>query len=385
MKLKILFSLLALLSTIPCWSNTKIQMEEYGGVYRIPCTVNGAKMKFIFDTGASNVCLSMAMAEYLMDNGYLSKDDIIGTGASTVADGRLVDHVRINLRELTVGGLRLENVNAMVVESQNAPLLMGQSAIQKLGPIRIEGNVLEIESGEGNEGLTEEQINKMFEDASALYKNRSYTSAKEIYTTLYDYQQLSDIGIMILADCLSHCDEDANAILYMNRVKNIPKLIEDGYDFYNTRGMMYYFAGDDTSAISDFEKAELYKVYDYKKSYVYRLWGKALLNLKRYSQAGDKLASAMNWKAEELGVPTDFLLRDCTYQLTKKEKSVKDDAADSIVFSIYRCSYLQGKTSEFDFKDMIIRWAYKGNKAAQQYCDDYKINYNYLYHLNPYN
>lgn len=386
MKLKILLSLfLTLLSIIPCWSNTKIQMEEYGGVYRIPCTVNGAKMKFIFDTGASTVCLSMAMAEYLLDNGYLSKDDIIGTGASTVADGRIVDHVRINLRELIIGGLRLENVNAMVVESQNAPLLMGQSAIQKLGPIRIEGNVLEIESGDEDEGLTEEQINKMFEDASALYKNRSYTSAKEIYKTLYNYHQLSDIGIMILADCLSHCDEDANAILYMNRVKNIPKLIEDGYDFYNTRGMMYYFSGNYTSAISDFEKAELYKVYDYNKSYIYRLWGQALLNLKRYSQAGDKLASAMNWKAEELGVTTDFLLKDCSYQLNKKEKSVKDDAADTIVFTIYRCSYLQGKTSDFDFKDTIIRWAYKGNKAAQQYCDDYNINYNYLYHLNPYN
>lgn len=382
---KTVLLILAMLVANSAWSDTVIQMEEYGGVYRIPCTVNGAKMKFIFDTGASNVCLSMAMAEYLLDNGYLNRDDIIGTGASTVADGRIVDHVRINLRELVIGGLSLENVEAMVVEAQNAPLLMGQSAIRKLGSIRIEGNVLEIESGEEDEGLTEEQINRMFEDASTLYKNHSYTSASEIYKTLYDYHQLSDIGIMILADCLSHCDEDANAIQYMNRVKNIPKLIEEGYDFYNTRGMMYYFSGDDISAISDFEKAELYKVYDYRKSFIYRLWGEALLNLKRYSQAGDKLATAMNWKAEELGVTTEFLLKDCSYQLTKKEKSVKDDAADTIVFTLYRCSYLQGKTSDFDFKDAIIRWAYKGNKAAQKYCDDYNINYNYLYHLNTYN
>lgn len=34
----------------PCFSQTVIQMEEYGGVYRIPCKVNGAKMKLIFDT-----------------------------------------------------------------------------------------------------------------------------------------------------------------------------------------------------------------------------------------------------------------------------------------------------------------------------------------------
>ena len=331
------------------------------------------------------MCLSMTMAEYLLDNGYLNKDDIIGTGSSTVADGRIVDHVRINLRELVIGGFRLKNVEAMIVDGQNAPLLMGQSAIRKLGPIRIEGNFLEIESGEEDEGLTEEQINKMFEDAFALYKNDSYTTAKEIYKTLYEYHQLSDVGLMILTDCCSHCNENENALQYMNRVKNIPKLIEDGYDFYNQRGMLHYFSGDDTSAISDFEKAELYKVYDYKKSFIYRLWGEALMNLKRYAQAGDKLSTAINWKAEELGVTTAFLLKDCSYQLTKKEKSVKDDAADTLILALYRCSYLQGKTSDFDFKDAIIRWAYKGNKAAQKYCDDYNINYKYLYNLNPYN
>ena len=380
-----LISLFVSLIALPSFANTKIQMEEYRGVFRVPCTVNGAKMKFIFDTGASNVCLSMTMAEYLLDNGYLNKDDIIGTGSSTVADGRIVDHVRINLRELVIGGFRLKNVEAMIVDGQNAPLLMGQSAIRKLGPIRIEGNFLEIESGEEDEGLTEEQINKMFEDAFALYKNDSYTTAKEIYKTLYEYHQLSDVGLMILTDCCSHCNENENALQYMNRVKNIPKLIEDGYDFYNQRGMLHYFSGDDTSAISDFEKAELYKVYDYKKSFIYRLWGEALMNLKRYAQAGDKLSTAINWKAEELGVTTAFLLKDCSYQLTKKEKSVKDDAADTLILALYRCSYLQGKTSDFDFKDAIIRWAYKGNKAAQKYCDDYNINYKYLYNLNPYN
>ena len=60
-----------------CLSQTVIQMEEYGGLYRIPCKVNGAKMKLIFDTGADKVCLSLSMANYLYDNDYITNEDII--------------------------------------------------------------------------------------------------------------------------------------------------------------------------------------------------------------------------------------------------------------------------------------------------------------------
>ena len=111
-------------------AQTIIQMEEYGGVYRIPCKVNGAKMKLIFDTGAENVCLSLPMAEYLFDNDFISSADIIGSGSSTVADGRIVDHVELIIKDIEIEGIHLYNVRAVVIEGQNAPLLMGQSAIQ---------------------------------------------------------------------------------------------------------------------------------------------------------------------------------------------------------------------------------------------------------------
>ena len=55
-----------------CLADTIIQMEEYNGVYKIPCTVNGAKMKFIFDTGASDVSLSQVEATFMMKNGFMT-------------------------------------------------------------------------------------------------------------------------------------------------------------------------------------------------------------------------------------------------------------------------------------------------------------------------
>ena len=39
-----------------------IQLEKDGGVFKVPCVVNGLKLKLIFDTGASNVCISQSVA-----------------------------------------------------------------------------------------------------------------------------------------------------------------------------------------------------------------------------------------------------------------------------------------------------------------------------------
>ena len=42
------------------FSQKVIQMEYSNGVYKLPCHVNGAKLKMIFDTGASSVVISLS-------------------------------------------------------------------------------------------------------------------------------------------------------------------------------------------------------------------------------------------------------------------------------------------------------------------------------------
>lgn len=61
-----------------------------------------------------------------------------------MADGRVVNHTKINIRDLEIAGLHLSNVVATVMEGHDAPLLLGQSAIKKLGRISIDGNELTI-------------------------------------------------------------------------------------------------------------------------------------------------------------------------------------------------------------------------------------------------
>lgn len=128
-------------------AQTIIEMEKDGNLYRIPCKVNGAKMKLVFDTGASVVSISLPMAEYLLDNEYISTNDFRGVGQSKIADGLIVDHLKLNLKDIEIGGKHLSNIEAIVLYSQNAPLLLGQSAIQKLGRIQLNQNILTIFDG----------------------------------------------------------------------------------------------------------------------------------------------------------------------------------------------------------------------------------------------
>ena len=60
-------------------AQTVVKMEKLNGVYVMPCKVNGLSLKFIFDTGASDVSISLTEALFMLKNGYLSEDDLIGT------------------------------------------------------------------------------------------------------------------------------------------------------------------------------------------------------------------------------------------------------------------------------------------------------------------
>ena len=74
----------------------------------------------------------------MFKNGYLSDKDIIGKQYYRVADGNISVGTTIILNEIQFGGLTLKNVRASVVKSQNAPLLLGQTVLQRLGKIEIE-------------------------------------------------------------------------------------------------------------------------------------------------------------------------------------------------------------------------------------------------------
>lgn len=222
--LKYSFLALMLLMPICAKGQTTIQMEKESGVYKIPCLINGLRLKLIFDTGASKVCISGGIADMMLENGYLSREDIKGSGQSQVADGRIVDNTIINIKELKIEELMLRNVEAVVIHQQSAPLLLGQSAIQKLGNVTIQGNNLIINKLSGSpveskkRFYSQKEIDEMFDNAFDAMENNSYELATEYWEILYEIGQLSAYGKFKYAGCLRSTNKTTEAISIYNEV-----------------------------------------------------------------------------------------------------------------------------------------------------------------------
>lgn len=90
--------------------------------------------------------MSTVEATFMLKNGYLNDRDIIGTQNYMTATGEISEGTVVNLREVDFGGLSLNNIKASIVRNQKAPLLLGQSVLNRLGKIEIdnEKNVIKV-------------------------------------------------------------------------------------------------------------------------------------------------------------------------------------------------------------------------------------------------
>lgn len=121
---------------------SEIPFTKEDGVCKVKCNINGLPLAFVFDTGASEVTMSMVEATFMVKNGYLSDSDIIGSQRYMDANGNVNVGTVINLKKVEFGDLSLTNVRASVVRNQKAPLLLGQSVLGRLGKIEIDNQRL---------------------------------------------------------------------------------------------------------------------------------------------------------------------------------------------------------------------------------------------------
>lgn len=116
----------------------KVHMRKENGVYLVPITVNGLNLDFIFDTGASSICLSSAEALVMLRQGKITQEDIMGQQQFMDATGGVSVGTVIRLHTVEIGGIELTNVEATVVDNIQAPLLLGQTALAKFGKVTID-------------------------------------------------------------------------------------------------------------------------------------------------------------------------------------------------------------------------------------------------------
>lgn len=113
-------------------------MTKANSVYEIPTEINGVPMHFIFDTGAGLISISETEIQLLTKQGKFSEDDIAGKGSFVDANGDITEGTIVILKTVKIGDRTLTNVEAAVVHNLQAPLLMGQSALEQFGKISID-------------------------------------------------------------------------------------------------------------------------------------------------------------------------------------------------------------------------------------------------------
>ena len=115
--------------------------KSQSGVFEVPVELNKVlKISFIFDSGASDISISPDVALTLIRTGTITETDFIGSQVYSFADGSKATSEVFILKEIKIGDHIIKNVRASISNSNNAPMLLGQSVLQRLGRFTIDNN-----------------------------------------------------------------------------------------------------------------------------------------------------------------------------------------------------------------------------------------------------
>ncbi len=161
---------------------TVLKLNSKGGIYIIPCKINDINLDFFFDTGASDVTISLNAANKLYNLGQLNSSDIIGRKLYQVADGSLTEGVVVILKEIKIDKITLTNVIASIVLNSDAPLLLGQTALEKLGKFSFDytNNELTIIGLKEFDFLKNSKLNQNLKKNYYVYKNSFLSDNRKI-------------------------------------------------------------------------------------------------------------------------------------------------------------------------------------------------------------
>ena len=278
---------IALVGCLCMNAEVRIHMEKEAGVYKVPCQVNGLKMKFIFDTGAANVSISSTYAEMMLENGYLVESDFKGTTQSILADGNVVDNVVVNLRNVEIAGQTIENVTALVVTSQNAPLLLGQSVIQRLGKVSIDGEYLVIHNANI---YTEDEIGDIYEKAEDLFEHNVFSEALKYYNIVYEFwgEETDPWVLYSMGVCYSNLNNrDSAAKCHQKAIELDDGNNDDGilFEIYSRLAPMSSSEKDYNRALEYSRLMQKYASTNSEKANAFYQMGNSYHDLKNYPEA----------------------------------------------------------------------------------------------------
>lgn len=109
-----------------------VPIEALDGAYVVPVLVNGVlPLKFIVDSGSTDVSIPAEVAWTLKKLGAMTGADFLGSKTYMLADGSKVSSEIYRLASLKIGGLVMQDVTVRI-SPEKSSLLLGQSFLRRL-------------------------------------------------------------------------------------------------------------------------------------------------------------------------------------------------------------------------------------------------------------
>jgi clan AA aspartic protease (TIGR02281 family) len=363
---KIIILFVMILSHLISNAQIVIEMKNENGVYTMPCKVNGLSLRFIFDTGASNVSISLAEAVFMLKNGYLDEIDLHGSSYSQIANGEIVENTTINIRELEIGGIKLHNINAIIIHELNAPLLLGQSAISQLGKIQIEGNKLKFMNNEFLENNNScDEAEKLANQAEEYYFDNLNALSANTFQKAFDLcpDNFDCYRFGLMGDSYFKNENYSSAIKYTEKTLNCVDENNDKYRAYLILGNSYSEIKDDKNAIIFFQKAITTTEDNDNLSLCYIGLGGIYYDLGKHYEAANYFEKGVEFELKHLSTNVNEVMKG----------KIKDSFLGETYYNIASCYYKLNQETKGD--SYSIKSALCGDEVSINFCKRNNLKY----------
>lgn len=349
-----------------------ITLAKENGVYTIPCSINGVKRSLVFDTGASSVTISMELANKLFHEGKMGDSDIKGYGQSKTASGHIVDNMSLVIKDIEISGLHLKNVDAVVLKGQNVPLLLGLSAIKKLGKVTLSGNKLIVDSPI----MENTKIAEIREQIDDYMGKSKFSEAIPLLKMIESQESAEENDIYNLALCYCYSKDYNKTLIYSQQWMGTYSDMSSPHEpevcyFMGTAymGLKSYYEADKwfskairhicTGPIDQTNNEDAHIL-----SYYYNQKGLNYLEAKAYENCVECFDIATQYRMKVLGVSFDDLFGD----------RIKDKRMGVWLESISKI-YAVFLNDETKAERYAIMAALCGDKEAIEACEKLQIDY----------
>lgn len=188
---------------------SEVELTKKGGVYLIPAEINEVlKIKFIIDSGAADVSISPDVFFTLVKTDTIYERDWLPGQKYQLADGSVAESNRFLIRTLQIGNRVLKNVTCSISNSIEAPMLLGQSALEQLGNFTFDydAGVVRFQNNAGT-----------YEDAMEAYLKGDFAQAVNLWRSLAENGDLAS--------------QDSLGSMYFQGL-GVPKDYREAYKWY---------------------------------------------------------------------------------------------------------------------------------------------------------